>query len=210
MRWRRRPRRAREIPGACAKQAWRRRLYAAGRRRAGRHPRQPELSGGIRLRQRSGAQRPAHQPWVVRSAAARRHAHCQRELRLRAARARARCARRPANERLAHQGRQDAPQCVHRDGGKPQPRHHDQSGGVRRAGRRRGRRVRLHPRPSGAPDRHSRDARQGAHAQRLSALYRGRHADFGGVGIRIYKNGQWGSAGSLGQVTHHHRSNSKV
>jgi hypothetical protein len=28
------------------------------------------------------------------------------------------------------------------------------------------------------------------------------------VGIRIYKNGQWGSAGSLGQVTHHDRSNS--
>jgi hypothetical protein len=30
------------------------------------------------------------------------------------------------------------------------------------------------------------------------------------VGIRIYKNGQWGSAGSLGQVTHHDRSNSTV
>ena len=28
------------------------------------------------------------------------------------------------------------------------------------------------------------------------------------VGIRIYKAGQWGSAGSLGQVTHHDRSNS--
>jgi hypothetical protein len=28
------------------------------------------------------------------------------------------------------------------------------------------------------------------------------------VGIRIYKNGQWGSAGGLGQVTHHDRSNS--
>jgi hypothetical protein len=28
------------------------------------------------------------------------------------------------------------------------------------------------------------------------------------VGMRIYKNGQWGSAGSLGQVTHHDRSNS--
>jgi hypothetical protein len=28
------------------------------------------------------------------------------------------------------------------------------------------------------------------------------------VGIRIYKNGQWGSAGSLGQVTHHDRSSS--
>jgi hypothetical protein len=27
------------------------------------------------------------------------------------------------------------------------------------------------------------------------------------VGIRIYKNGQWGSAGGLGQVTHHDRSN---
>jgi hypothetical protein len=31
-----------------------------------------------------------------------------------------------------------------------------------------------------------------------------------GVGIRIYKNGHWGSAGSLGQVTHHDRSNSKA
>jgi len=31
-----------------------------------------------------------------------------------------------------------------------------------------------------------------------------------GVGIRIYKAGHWGSAGSLGQVTHHDRSNSKV
>jgi hypothetical protein len=29
------------------------------------------------------------------------------------------------------------------------------------------------------------------------------------VGIRIYKAGHWGSAGSLGQVTHHDRSNSK-
>jgi hypothetical protein len=28
------------------------------------------------------------------------------------------------------------------------------------------------------------------------------------VGIRIYKAGEWGSAGSLGQVTHHDRSNS--
>lgn len=28
------------------------------------------------------------------------------------------------------------------------------------------------------------------------------------VGIRVYKAGQWGSAGSLGQVTHHDRSNS--
>lgn len=28
------------------------------------------------------------------------------------------------------------------------------------------------------------------------------------VGIRIYKNGQWASGGSLGQVTHHDRSNS--
>ena len=28
------------------------------------------------------------------------------------------------------------------------------------------------------------------------------------VGIRIYKNGQWASAGGLGQVTHHDRSNS--
>jgi len=31
-----------------------------------------------------------------------------------------------------------------------------------------------------------------------------------GVGIRIYKNGHWGTAGSLGQVTHHDRSNSKA
>jgi hypothetical protein len=31
-----------------------------------------------------------------------------------------------------------------------------------------------------------------------------------GVGIRIYKNGQWGSAGGLGQVTHHDRSNSQT
>jgi hypothetical protein len=30
------------------------------------------------------------------------------------------------------------------------------------------------------------------------------------VGIRIYKNGQWGSAGGFGQVTHHDRSNSQV
>jgi hypothetical protein len=30
------------------------------------------------------------------------------------------------------------------------------------------------------------------------------------VGIRIYKAGHWGSAGSLGQVTHHDRSNSKA
>jgi len=30
------------------------------------------------------------------------------------------------------------------------------------------------------------------------------------VGIRIYKNGHWGTAGSLGQVTHHDRSNSKA
>jgi hypothetical protein len=30
------------------------------------------------------------------------------------------------------------------------------------------------------------------------------------VGIRIYKNGQWGSAGGLGQVTHHDRSNSRA
>lgn len=29
-----------------------------------------------------------------------------------------------------------------------------------------------------------------------------------GVGIRIYKGGQWGNAGGLGQVTHHDRSNS--
>ena len=29
------------------------------------------------------------------------------------------------------------------------------------------------------------------------------------VGIRIYKAGHWGTAGSLGQVTHHDRSNSK-
>jgi hypothetical protein len=29
------------------------------------------------------------------------------------------------------------------------------------------------------------------------------------VGIRIYKGGHWGSAGSLGQVTHHDRSNSR-
>jgi hypothetical protein len=28
------------------------------------------------------------------------------------------------------------------------------------------------------------------------------------VGIRIYKGGRWGNAGSLGQVTHHDRSNS--
>jgi hypothetical protein len=31
-----------------------------------------------------------------------------------------------------------------------------------------------------------------------------------GVSIRIYKNGHWGTAGSLGQVTHHDRSNSKA
>jgi len=30
------------------------------------------------------------------------------------------------------------------------------------------------------------------------------------VGIRIYKNGHWGSAGGLGQVTHHDRSNSRA
>jgi hypothetical protein len=30
------------------------------------------------------------------------------------------------------------------------------------------------------------------------------------VSIRIYKGGHWGSAGSLGQVTHHDRSNSKA
>jgi hypothetical protein len=30
-----------------------------------------------------------------------------------------------------------------------------------------------------------------------------------GVGIRIYKAGHWSSAGGLGQVTHHDRSNSK-
>ena len=30
------------------------------------------------------------------------------------------------------------------------------------------------------------------------------------VGIRIYKEGHWGSAGGLGQVTHHDRSNSRV
>ncbi|HYM26245.1 MAG TPA: hypothetical protein VEU08_23675 [Vicinamibacterales bacterium] len=30
------------------------------------------------------------------------------------------------------------------------------------------------------------------------------------VEIGIYKNGHWGTAGSLGQVTHHDRSNSKV
>jgi hypothetical protein len=29
------------------------------------------------------------------------------------------------------------------------------------------------------------------------------------VGIRIYKAGHWASAGSLGQVTHHDRSNSR-
>ena len=29
------------------------------------------------------------------------------------------------------------------------------------------------------------------------------------VGIRIYKNGHWASAGGLGQVTHHDRSNSR-
>jgi hypothetical protein len=29
------------------------------------------------------------------------------------------------------------------------------------------------------------------------------------VGIRIYRNGHWGSVGSLGQVTHHDRSNSR-
>lgn len=31
-----------------------------------------------------------------------------------------------------------------------------------------------------------------------------------GASIRIYKGGHWGSAGSLGQVTHHDRSNSKA
>jgi hypothetical protein len=31
-----------------------------------------------------------------------------------------------------------------------------------------------------------------------------------GVSIRIYKNGHWGTAGSLGQVTHHDRSNSRA
>jgi hypothetical protein len=31
-----------------------------------------------------------------------------------------------------------------------------------------------------------------------------------GVGIRIYKEGEWGSAGGLGQVTHHDRSNSRL
>src|SRR5262249_24543053 len=31
-----------------------------------------------------------------------------------------------------------------------------------------------------------------------------------GVSIRIYKQGHWGTAGSLGQVTHHDRSNSKA
>ncbi len=31
-----------------------------------------------------------------------------------------------------------------------------------------------------------------------------------GVSIRIYKEGHWGSAGGLGQVTHHDRSSSKV
>jgi hypothetical protein len=31
-----------------------------------------------------------------------------------------------------------------------------------------------------------------------------------GVGIRIYKAGHWGSAGGLGQVTHHDRSNSRA
>lgn len=30
-----------------------------------------------------------------------------------------------------------------------------------------------------------------------------------GVGIRVYKGGSWGSSGSMGQVTHHDRSNSK-
>ena len=30
------------------------------------------------------------------------------------------------------------------------------------------------------------------------------------VGIRIYKEGHWGSAGGLGQVTHHDRSNSRA
>jgi hypothetical protein len=30
------------------------------------------------------------------------------------------------------------------------------------------------------------------------------------VGIRIYKEGHWSSAGGLGQVTHHDRSNSKA
>ena len=31
-----------------------------------------------------------------------------------------------------------------------------------------------------------------------------------GVGIRVYNAGHWGSGGSLGQVTHHDRSNSKA
>ena len=30
------------------------------------------------------------------------------------------------------------------------------------------------------------------------------------VGIRIYKAGHWGSAGGLGQVTHHDGSNSRA
>ena len=43
------------------------------RRRAGRHPRQPELPGGVRLRQRGHPQRSEDEPRVVRSAAAGRH-----------------------------------------------------------------------------------------------------------------------------------------
>jgi hypothetical protein len=34
-------------------------------------------------------------------------------------------------------------------------------------------------------------------------------SETGSVGIRIYKAGHWASAGSLGQVTHHDRSNSR-
>jgi hypothetical protein len=57
-------------------------------------------------------------------------------------------------------------------------------------------------------------ARVGLCARRILAVYFRYTADGSlisetrSVGIRIYKNGQWGSAGGLGQVTHHDRSNS--
>ena len=62
--------------------------------------------------------------------------------------------------------------AVGRCAGRSEPRDRHQPGRVQRAGRRRGGRVRLHPRSPGPPGRDPRDARQGAHPGRATSATR--------------------------------------
>ena len=86
-----------------------------------------------------------------------------------------------------------------RDRGEPQPGHRHQPGRIHRAGRRRRRPVRVHARPSRSARR--RFTRRTTRRTRSTATSATRPmatliSETRSVGIRIYKDGHWGSAGA--------------